>query len=478
MKFIDFLPTTEDSCEAAETLEFHASVRGSFTDDDNLARILPYCPNLHTVNLTGIHDLSDRSLVTLAHTTTHLRYIDISGCQQITDVGVLELASQANRLEVVKLNGIQGLTDPSISALVRSLPRLVELDAADLPLLTSYSVRDIWTFGKKLRKVRLCRCTHADDKGFPSPFDSALSTLSTENARAPVRVVPGKPLLMSAVLGHDIGTLEDVLAVEMTEPTGGNRISSWLDAMPPLYLPAHHILEDMRTLDLTQCMKITDDAVSGIVAHAPRLQHIHLAGCSLLSGSALVRLCSLATHLETLTVSHAEKLTDPAIMDLVRFCPRLANIDVSYCPLLSDLSVLELATLPNLRRLAIASLPLVTDVSLLSLAEHGDNLTHLQIAHCEHITLHTIHILLRRLRALVYLSASGIRATRRTGIKRFSEKLPPHHDSRIDGPYRVFRGDNIARLRQFLDKEELRRREAEEQSIPFRPRGDDSMDLY
>lgn len=46
------------------------------------------------------------------------------------------------------------------------------------------------------------------------------------------------------------------------------------------------------------------------------------------------------------------------------------------------------------------------------------------------------------------------------------------------GPYRVFRGENIARLRQFLDKEEMRRREAERRNIPFIPRGDDSIDLY
>lgn len=109
----------------------------------------------------------------------------------------------------------------------------------------------------------------------------------------------------------------------------GNRISSWLDAMPPLILPAYHILEQLHTLDLTQCKKVTDAAIAGIVAHAPRLQHVHLAGCSLLTNAALERLCSLATHLETLTISHAENITDPAIVDLVHCCPKLAVVDVS-----------------------------------------------------------------------------------------------------------------------------------------------------
>lgn len=331
MQLVDSLLATEGSCEALESLDFRADAeQGIGTTDDDLARLFPHCPNLHTAKLAGIDDLSDRTLVILAQITNNLRYIDISGCRQLTDIGVLELASQANRLEVVKLNGIPGLTDPSISALVRSLPRLAELDAADLPLLTSHSVRDIWTFGKKLRKVRLCRCSHLDDKGFPIPFGPLPSTLSPKTLHVPV--IPGQFLQQ---LGLDIIQGEETALAEFSSTS--NRASSWLEAIPPLILPAHHTLEHLHTLDLTQCKRITDAAVGGIVTHAPRLQHVHLAGCLLLTNSALERLCTLATHLETLTISHAEKITDPAIMDLVRSCPRLSVIDVS-CKLVASLS--------------------------------------------------------------------------------------------------------------------------------------------
>lgn len=434
MKFVDSLPATEEECEVAEVLEIYPSGHHNITDD-TLSRILPYCHNLRTAKLTGVLDLSDRSLVSLAQATVDLRYIDISGCKQLTDVGVLELASQANHLEVVKLNSVSSLTDPSISTLVRSLPRLVELDAADLPLVTSYSVRDIWTFGKKLRKVRLCRCSHVDDKGFPTPFDVFLAPSSAKSTHPPV--IPGQPIQRPAS-----GEISQQEGLRAADAIAGNRISSWLDAMPPLILPAYHILEQLHTLDLTQCKKVTDAAIAGIVSHAPRLQHVHLAGCSLLTNAALERLCSLATHLETLTISHAENITDPAIVDLVHCCPKLAVVDVSCksrpvsaeyqtngcvldCRLLSDLSILEFAILPNLRRLSLAGLILVTDISLLFLAEHGVRLAHLQIAHCERIALNTIHVLLRRLDRLTYLSTSGIPSTNRVGIKRFSDPVPP-----------------------------------------------------
>ncbi len=42
----------------------------------------------------------------------------------------------------------------------------------------------------------------------------------------------------------------------------------------------------------------------------------------------------------------------------------------------------------------------------------------------------------------------------------------------------MFNGESVKRLRQFLDKEEKRRREAEAQNVPFVMREDDGVSLY
>lgn len=42
----------------------------------------------------------------------------------------------------------------------------------------------------------------------------------------------------------------------------------------------------------------------------------------------------------------------------------------------------------------------------------------------------------------------------------------------------MFIGENVELLRQFLDKEDLRRRESETKNVPFIPRSDDKLDLY
>jgi F-box and leucine-rich repeat protein GRR1 len=42
----------------------------------------------------------------------------------------------------------------------------------------------------------------------------------------------------------------------------------------------------------------------------------------------------------------------------------------------------------------------------------------------------------------------------------------------------VISGENVRRLRQFLDKEDRRRREAEAKNVPFISRSDDKLDLF
>lgn len=116
--------------------------------DDEVAAILPFCPHLETVCLSGIPDTTDRTLVFLAANVINLQGLNIANCTHVTDVGVLELTTKSLPLHWLVLNGITGLTDPSISAIAKTCSRLVELELCNLPLLTPVAVRDIWSFSR------------------------------------------------------------------------------------------------------------------------------------------------------------------------------------------------------------------------------------------------------------------------------------------------------------------------------------------
>ncbi|KAI0677228.1 RNI-like protein [Trametes maxima] len=462
MSYIDVLPSDEESCYYAEHLEFHRDPEdpnlAPAVSDDELAAVLPYCPNITSAHLSGVQDVSSRTLIILAESAPNLTHLDLSGCTNVTGLGLNAIAAHSTSLVSVAISRISGITDPALARLVRGLPLLKELEMDHLPLVTSVSVRDIWIFGRGLRKWTLSGCPQVTDSAFPwAPAREQLRKLETTS-------------------------LEDEASepAPSTRPTrlATARPKTWLESLPPLVLPATHRLNALRVLDLSHCVKLTDSAVLGLVAYAPRIQHLNLAGCLELTDRALHALCALGSHLAAVDIAGLERVTDGDAFALASACRRLQSVDISFIPNLSDLVLLELAALPHLRRLAAAGLPRLTDNAACFLAEHAFELEMLHLTYCIRLTLDGVRPLLRRLTKLEHLGLSGIPALRRRGVRRFSDAPPEGYEERKRGVYRVFRQGSIRALGEFLEKEEWRKREAERLNVLFEPRGDDSRALY
>ncbi|TCD67495.1 hypothetical protein EIP91_012300, partial [Steccherinum ochraceum] len=429
MRFINMLPVTDETCHRVQHLELQSHKNHNVTDDD-LADILPDCPNLETVILSGVPDLSDRSLVLLASNATALKHVDLSGCKHITSVGITALDSHASSLEVLRLNHVPLLTDPAISAIALSLSHLVELELSDSILLTAISIRDIWSYAKRIKRLRLARCAQLTDKAFPYAFP-------------PSPVQPRKRLF-----GVDLPSRKSVPEQYSMDAmtASAERPLTWLEALPPLILPPTYMLEELRLLDLTNCYKLTDDAIIGITTHAPRIQTFLLSGCFELTDRALESLGKLGHHLDVLTLAHVDQITDRGVSVLCSACPRLRSVDVSYCSRLTDLSILEFGSLLELNRLIANNIPAITDNSVLFLADHALTIADLQLSYCPQISLEAFHTLILRLTRLEQLSMSGIPSFTRKGLKQFSESPPLGYNENFQGLYRVFRGNNVDEL--------------------------------
>ncbi|EMD40499.1 hypothetical protein CERSUDRAFT_130403 [Gelatoporia subvermispora B] len=455
MEFVDALPDNEEDCYELEHLEIRSHT-DHFLVDDDLARVLPYCPNIETAILSGISDLSDRTLIQLATTAPLLRQLDISHCTQITEVAISELAANTPHLESIKLNGVSGIADPAVLTLIRSLSHLVELELCELPLITSASARELWTLCRTLRRLKLARCFKLTDKAFPSPAGSDVTPL---------------------VSAKDKGKGKAKAAPTDSELERSSRPSTWLDALPPLILPRSHILA-LRQLDLAHCTNLTDASIIGLLAHAPSIRHLSLSSCTQLTDASAPAIATLGANLVVLGLARIPSLTDRGILTIAYACPRLRSVDVSYNTRLTDLGATELGALPHLRRLVLSGLRRLTDHTILFLAEHAPALARLHVSHCPALSLDALHTALRKLPRLEHLGASGVPALEREGVARFSDAPPQGHDARAAGIFRVFQGENVARLRAFLDKEQARRRDAERRCIRFSPREDDSEELY
>lgn len=88
------------------------------------------------------------------------------------------------------------------------------------------------------------------------------------------------------------------------------------------------------------------------------------------------------------------------------------------------MSVFELAELQQLHRLVLVRVPKLTDNAVYHLGDHARSLERLHLSYCDRITLKAIHHLLRHAPRLNHLTATGVPAARRMGLRRFSDRAP------------------------------------------------------
>lgn len=251
-----------------------------------LARVLPCFPGLVAVDLTGVERTTNEAIIGLASSAKRLQGINLAGCREVSDEGIMALAENCPLLRRVKLSGLESLTDEPVSALARLCPLLLEIDLNHCSLITDLSIRDIWTYSTHMREMRVSHCQELTDAAFPAP---------------------PRP---------------EGVAQQDANPFPSSKCATDL---PPLILSRP--LEHLRMLDLTACSLITDDAIEGIVSHAPKIRNIVLSKCGLLSDRSVETICRLGRYLHYLHMGHASKITDRSIRTLARSCTRLRYVD-------------------------------------------------------------------------------------------------------------------------------------------------------
>jgi F-box and leucine-rich repeat protein GRR1 len=257
--------------------------------DDVIARTVPSFPNLVAIDLSGVDSVTDTTVSAIADNCRKLQGINLLNCRQVSSISIGALADKCPLLRRVKLSGLVDLTDEPVSALAIEGTLLLEIDLNGCKKLSDRAVRDIWTHSHSMREMRLSHCAELTDLAFPAPQN--------------IRDLPPGPNPFPESNRHPGSDL------------------------PPLRLSRP--LEHLRMLDLTNCSRITDDAVEGIVSAAPRLRNLVLSKCGQLTDRAIESICLLGKHLHYLHLGHASSITDRSVKTLARSCTRLRYIDLA-----------------------------------------------------------------------------------------------------------------------------------------------------
>jgi F-box and leucine-rich repeat protein GRR1 len=292
---LNFLPLAKDLRDddlsvlaCCERLERLTMIGCENISGVTLSRVLPSFPNLVACDLTGVTHTDNAAIISLARAAKRLQGINLSGCKEVSDDGVIALAENCPFLRRVKLSGLERLTDNPVSALAKHCPLLLEIDLNQCQLITDISIRDIWTHSSHMREMRLSHCAALTDAAFPAP------------------------------------TRRDYIPSDAPNPFPLST-SLTSNALPPLTLSRS--FDQLRMLDLTACTLITDDAIEGVISHAPKIRNLVLSKCVLLTDRSVEVICRLGRSLHYIHMGHAAKITDRSIRALARSCTRLRYID-------------------------------------------------------------------------------------------------------------------------------------------------------
>ncbi|OZJ04142.1 hypothetical protein BZG36_02841 [Bifiguratus adelaidae] len=357
-------------------------------------------PEMIAMDLTECINLTDISLRTIAGVCTKLQGLNLTNCKQITDSSLIQLAKNCRLLRRIKLNGCDKITDQGVIALAENCPVLLEIDLSECSAITNRSIPMMFEKLPQLRELRLLQSANV-----PSNItDMAFTSL-------------------------------------------------WSDGKRPQF-------ENLRILDLTSCLLLTDDAIECIVKMAPRIRNLILAKCVNISDRGVKAVCALGRHVHYLHFGHCAQITDDGVLALINSCTRLRYLDLACCVQLTDRSIIELGNLTKLKRIGLVKCGKITNESIYRLLDHrhvSHTLERVHLSYCGKLDIDPIKQLINYCTRLTHLSVTGVPAFFRPDLQRFCREPPKDFTPQQRHVFCVFSGKGVRELRTYLNSDEADR---------------------
>ncbi|KAF7261899.1 hypothetical protein EG68_00724 [Paragonimus skrjabini miyazakii] len=166
--------------------------------------------------------------------------------------------------------------------------------------------------------------------------------------------------------------------------------------------------ETLRTVQLIQCMDITNQGVINLVFALPNLKELSLSGCTNVTDECLDAICENLKGLSQLNLSWCSKITDNGLEYVSRSMPALRKLTLDRCVTITDIGLSYLSTKSVLQHLSLRWCINLSDGIMPHLLGMT-GLTYLSLAGCKRISEEGICQLARhpRLRRLEVTHCPG-----------------------------------------------------------------------
>ncbi|TFY71187.1 hypothetical protein EVG20_g1828 [Dentipellis fragilis] len=260
------------------------------------------------------------SLALYPNTSGSLRYtrlseVNLSGCTALTTSSLHNLLKRCPALTTLRLKGLKAVTNETCELLHGFCPNLTILDMSRCTTLTGAGIRSLATNALKeghnlaLKELRLC--------GLKGITDSVMATLG--------RAAPHLEVLdLSYSRDLHNSSLEAFVACSEDDDYDGETVllsSRQAGRDPNNATRYRRRVTRLRHLSLSSCILLTDIACAHLAHTMPQLEFLELAGIGgELKDEGLIRLLETVPNIKKLDLEDASEITD-AVLEAITPLP-------------------------------------------------------------------------------------------------------------------------------------------------------------
>lgn len=304
----------------------------------SLRELVNGIPNLESLNLSGCYNLSDSALDTAFNKDlASLKSLNLSLCKDVTDSSLGRIATHCKNLEVLELGGCTKITNTGLLLISWGLKKIRSLNLRSCWQISDHGIGHLTgikgqpsTGAKTLNRISLQDCQKLTDESLKH-ISEGLPHIEQINLSFCVSVTDTGLKSLSRV-----PTLQN-LNLRSCDNVSDIGVGFLAEGCPGL-----------SKLDVSFCDRISDSAMAHIATGLSHLHQLSLSSCQI-TDAGVARIAKDLASLETLNIGQCIKLTDKTASTIANQIKSLRSVDLYGCTKISAEGLKVLNKCENLK---------------------------------------------------------------------------------------------------------------------------------
>lgn len=354
------------------------------------------CQYLESITLKGCRQVSDTGLLSLADGCRGLVHVDLTRWDfqyKITDMGILALSEKCKFLQAGIFNGCEFLSDVSLNWLANGCCGITQLEFWKCDQITDIGLRSIGENLPKLRKLKLVNCSVVTDLGIRH-IGNGCQELQYLDLQSMIHLSDGHCGNSSTIYDTESDKFGEKNPLNgLASIAAGCKNLKYLNISNCFRVKSFgleligKLCSLLKTISLKGCSQITQKSLLLFIQNSHHLEILSLEDVSNVNDQTLHKIAKsdMSSSLKSLNLRNCNLITNKGIQLIAHNCPKLTHLNVSQCYLLSDYALLALAEAqkyPGLRHLNLSFCTKFTESGISWIAERCPYILRLDLTRC------------------------------------------------------------------------------------------------